>query len=163
MTEDVIAALERDTDALLKQARPADYARMIAARIEHAGEPGFAPPPEPTAPKAAHIAHEYVLRVHEPLSDRQIEAMSGALIAEVFDRAKRTLALADAYSRTGQRVELYAVTSAQAARLIGGYAALVEALARFRNGGAQKIIVERIERVVVTEQREKRGERRGGK
>jgi hypothetical protein len=113
MTEDAIAALERDTDALLKQARPEAYARMIAARVAHAGEDGFAPPPK-QAPRS--VVRERVLHVGEPLDSRQIEAMTGTLIADVFDRAMRTLALADMYAQTGWSVDIYTVASVQAVR-----------------------------------------------
>jgi hypothetical protein len=94
------------------------------------------------------------------IDSRQIEAMTGTLIADVFDRAMRTLALADTYTQTGWSVDIYTVASVQAVRLIEAYAALVEGLARFRSGGAQKIVVER---VVVAERRGRRGEPRSAK
>jgi hypothetical protein len=152
MTEDAIAALERDVDQRLGERSPQDFARMIAARERHDGEPGYAPPPkqepklETRYVEAVSPVRERVLHVGAPLSGRQIEAMTGALIADVYDRATRTLMLADEYARAGQSVDIYTVVSSQAVRLIMAYAALVEALQRFKSGGAQKIVVERCER-----------------
>jgi hypothetical protein len=139
-----VSALEHETDPLFQRAMPAAFTKMVALRKAHAGEAGYAPPP-PDIETALSVRKrgETVLRVGAPLDDRQVEAMCGALIAEVFDRVGRTLAMADDYARAGQSVDIYTAVSSQAVRLIEVYTALIDVLQRVKNGGAQKIVVER--------------------
>jgi hypothetical protein len=56
MTED-IAALERDADDVLRRAMPQAYMQMLTERQRHAGEDGYAAPPEP-APLPAPLKIE---------------------------------------------------------------------------------------------------------
>jgi hypothetical protein len=93
---------------------------------------------EPIAPKPV------VVRVAPPVRDREIEALLGSLMVESYQAAMQAFRLSGINAQPGGNVYTYEACSSQAARLTRAFAGLVEALARHRGKGHQKIVVQHL-------------------
>jgi hypothetical protein len=103
------------------------------------------------AEDAAELGHDDgadgvvdVLRVAPALGDKEIEALLGGLMPVVYIEAQKAFRLARTEARPGGNVYTYEACIGQAARLTRAFAELVEALARHRGKGQQKIVVQHL-------------------
>jgi hypothetical protein len=118
---DMSDPLERDIDERMRALTPDAY-RRLGVR-----------PPEPPA--------EVVVKVAAPPSDDQIASVLGNLLCESFVEAQRSFKLA---RQSGESVELRDIFINQATRLAGACADMVEALAKHRGKGQQRIVVQHL-------------------